>query len=155
MIYIYKGLLGSKFLVVPGGAPCPGELRCILSIPTDATSFSGSDDFTIRIWDAETGAVVGKPLEGHTGEVHSVAYSPNKRHIISGSDDCTIRIWNAGTGRVVDCWPSTFRPNYRGLPTAAPDSVFQIRIVLSADPEMIWRPSGGVCNGGHPASVPL
>jgi WD40 repeat protein len=27
---------------------------------------SGSDDSTIRIWDAETGAVVGKPLEGHS-----------------------------------------------------------------------------------------
>jgi WD40 repeat protein len=32
---------------------------------------------TIRIWDAETGAVVSKPLEGHSKCVLSVAYSPD------------------------------------------------------------------------------
>jgi WD40 repeat protein len=53
---------------------------------------------TIRMWDAETGAAVGKPLEGHTDSVRSVAYSPDGRHIISGSDDHTIRMWDAETG---------------------------------------------------------
>jgi WD40 repeat protein len=62
---------------------------------------SGSFDKTIRIWDAETGAAVGKPLEGHTDWVNSVAYSPDGRHIISGSYDKTIRIWDAETGAAV------------------------------------------------------
>ena len=62
---------------------------------------SGSDDHTIRIWDAETGAQVGDPLEGHTSSVKSVAYSPDGRHIISGSLDHTIRIWDAETGAQV------------------------------------------------------
>ena len=62
---------------------------------------SGSADETIRIWDAETGAEVGKPLNGHTAQVMSVAYSPNGRHIISGSADRTIRIWDAKTGTAV------------------------------------------------------
>jgi len=62
---------------------------------------SGSDDGTIRIWDAETGATVDKPLEGHSWGVNSVAYSPGGRHIISGSDDKTIRIWDAKTGTPV------------------------------------------------------
>jgi len=62
---------------------------------------SGSEDNTIRIWDAETGAVVGKPLEGHTSWVRSVAFSPDGQHIISGSCDKTIRTWDAETSAAV------------------------------------------------------
>jgi WD40 repeat protein len=50
---------------------------------------------SIRIWDADTGAAIGRPLEGHTHYVRSVAYSPDGRRIISGSGDRTIRIWDA------------------------------------------------------------
>ena len=56
----------------------------------------------IRIWDAETGIAVGRPLEGHTESVLSVAYSPDGRHIISGSVNNTIRIWDADTGTAVN-----------------------------------------------------
>jgi len=50
---------------------------------------------------AETGARVGKPLEGHTGPLLSVIYSPNGQHILSASIDTTIRIWDARTGAAV------------------------------------------------------
>jgi WD40 repeat protein len=66
-----------------------------------STSSLDHDDKTIRIWNAETGSAVGKPLEGHTDTVWSVAYSPDGQHIISGSKDKTIRIWNAETGSAV------------------------------------------------------
>src|SRR5258708_6137180 len=56
---------------------------------------SGSDDNTIRIWDAETGAAVGEPLTGHTYWVNSVAYAPDGRHIVSGSGDKSIRVWGS------------------------------------------------------------
>ena len=56
---------------------------------------------TIRIWDVETGIVVGESLEEHTGVIYSVAYSPDGQHIVSGSEDRTIRIWDAQTGAVV------------------------------------------------------
>ncbi len=59
---------------------------------------SGSHDRTIRIWDAQTGAAVGSPLDGHAHWVLSIAYSPDGRHIISGSEDRTIRIWDAKAG---------------------------------------------------------
>ena len=62
---------------------------------------SGSEDRTIRIWDAKTGAAVGNPLEGHTDSVYSVAYSPDGHHIISGSQDRTIRIWDTKTAVAV------------------------------------------------------
>ncbi len=62
---------------------------------------SGSRDRTIRIWDAETGVVIGEPIMGHTDAVTSIAYSPDGRHIISGSHDKSIRIWDAETGDAV------------------------------------------------------
>jgi WD40 repeat protein len=76
-------------------------VRSVAYSPDGQHIISGSDDKTIRIWDAETGAAVGKPLEGHTDCVWSVAYSPDGQHIISGSDDKTIRIWDAETGAAV------------------------------------------------------
>ncbi len=72
-----------------------GGVRSMGYSPNGCYIVTGSDDKTIRIWDAETGSAVGNPLKGHTGNVWSVAYSPDGRHIVSGSGDQTIRIWNA------------------------------------------------------------
>ena len=41
---------------------------------------SGSDDETVRLWDAATGALQ-QTLEGHSGWVYSVAFSPDGKHI--------------------------------------------------------------------------
>jgi len=78
-----------------------GGVLAVAYSPNGRGIISGSIDKTIRIWDAETGAAIGKPLNGHTGSVQSVTYSPNGRHIISGSMDTTIRIWDAKTGAAV------------------------------------------------------
>ncbi|KAJ6487440.1 WD40 repeat-like protein [Mycena vitilis] len=59
---------------------------------------SGSDDTTIRIWDAESGEQLGGPLVGHTDSVQSVAFSPDGKHIVSGSADRSVRIWDAESG---------------------------------------------------------
>jgi WD40 repeat protein len=58
---------------------------------------SGSDDQTIRIWDAETGEEQAA-LKGHDDWVSSVAFSPDGKRVVSGSRDQTIRIWDAETG---------------------------------------------------------
>ncbi|VDB96523.1 unnamed protein product [Peniophora sp. CBMAI 1063] len=59
---------------------------------------SGSYDHTIRIWDAKSGQMLGKPLEGHTDAIETVAFSPDDKRIISGADDTTIRIWDVDSG---------------------------------------------------------
>ncbi len=61
---------------------------------------SGSDDTTVRLWDAATGALV-RTLEGHTDWVRSVAFSPDGRLLASGSWDNTVRLWDAATGQLV------------------------------------------------------
>ena len=50
--------------------------------PNGTRIVTGSGDRTIRIWDAESGAVVGEHLTGHNGVVRSVAYSPDGQRII-------------------------------------------------------------------------
>ncbi|KAM6513748.1 hypothetical protein FALCPG4_014968 [Fusarium falciforme] len=58
---------------------------------------SGSDDNTVKIWDAATGACV-QTLEGHSSNVSSVALSADGQRVASGSDDKTVKIWDAATG---------------------------------------------------------
>ncbi len=63
---------------------------------------SGSDDRTVRVWDAGTGRPVGEPLTGHSWAVTSVAMcvSPDGAVLVaSGSEDNTMRVWDADAGR--------------------------------------------------------
>ena len=66
--------------------------------PDGSKIISGSDDMTIRVWNASTGIEMLPPLQGHNGWINSVAFSPDESRIISGSDDKTIRVWDASTG---------------------------------------------------------
>jgi WD40 repeat protein len=57
---------------------------------------SASDDKTVRLWDAATGALQ-RTLEGHSDVVLSVAFSPDSRLLASASDDKTVRLWDVAT----------------------------------------------------------
>ena len=52
---------------------------------------SGSDDSTVRLWDAQTGTQIGSPFTGHTDLVLSVAFSPDGSQVVSGYSDDSIR----------------------------------------------------------------
>ena len=69
------------------------------SVPDGRIIAGGSDDDNIHLWDAHTGRKHQQTLEGHTGDVNSIAFSPDGRTIVSGSDDDTLRLWDALTGK--------------------------------------------------------
>jgi tetratricopeptide (TPR) repeat protein len=55
---------------------------------------SGSDDNTVRVWDAASGEMLVS-LAGHEDFVKSVAFSPDGTRIVAAADDNTVRIWEA------------------------------------------------------------
>ena len=61
------------------------------------TIVSGSDDKTIKVWDAQSGNC-RQTLLGHTESVNDVALSADGHMIVSGSYDKTIKVWDAQSG---------------------------------------------------------
>ncbi|KAH8665172.1 WD40-repeat-containing domain protein [Tricladium varicosporioides] len=66
----------------------------------DTQVVSGSNDRTIKIWDARSGTCL-KTLEGHSDWVYSVAFSHDSTQIVSCSGDKTVKIWNTSSGACI------------------------------------------------------
>jgi hypothetical protein len=74
-----------------------GEMWGCAVSPDGTSILSASDDGTLKIWDAASGAERAT-LTGHTDDVRGCAVSPDGTWIVSGSVDCTLRVWDAVTG---------------------------------------------------------
>ncbi len=59
---------------------------------------SGSNDKTVRLWDAQTGDLK-QTLTGYSDYVHSVAFSPDGKTLAGASADKTIRLWDVRSGQ--------------------------------------------------------
>ncbi|OCK88236.1 uncharacterized protein K441DRAFT_647029, partial [Cenococcum geophilum 1.58] len=68
--------------------------------PDGTQVVSGSNDQTVRLWDAATGAAL-QTLEDYSSPVRSVAFSPDGKQVVSGSNDQTVRLWDAATGALL------------------------------------------------------
>jgi WD40 repeat protein len=75
-----------------------GTVAALAISPDGSWLASGSDDGTVRIWDAETWQEQAA-LSGHTGWVSTVAISPDGSWLATGSSDETVRTWDAATGQ--------------------------------------------------------
>lgn len=75
-----------------------GQGRSLAFAPDGRTIVEGFRD--IALGDVATGALIGE-LEGHEGQVDSVAFTPDGGKLLSGSWDGTAKLWNIATGEVV------------------------------------------------------
>ncbi|MGH9855001.1 MAG: WD40 repeat domain-containing protein, partial [Blastocatellia bacterium] len=94
-----------------------GAVNDIAFSPDGKTLASGSDDETIRLWDAQTGELK-RTLSGQGEEVTAIAFSPDGKMIASASGDLIwllpdlsrtvkrkpvseVKLWETETGKLV------------------------------------------------------
>jgi WD40 repeat protein len=102
---------------------------------------STSNDRTLRLWNAATGAHL-RTLEGHTDSINSVTFSPDGQQLASASNDRTVRLWDAATGahlRTLEGhtgWVNsvTFSPDGQQLASTSDDRTLRL-----------WDAATGIC----------
>jgi WD40 repeat protein/DNA-binding SARP family transcriptional activator/energy-coupling factor transporter ATP-binding protein EcfA2 len=94
---------------------------------------SGSQDQTIKLWDALTGQEL-RTLYGHLGSVEDIDFSPDGRLLASASVDGTAIVWNLASGEpeaILDIksgplWAVAFSPNGKYLATSHADGSVRV-----------------------------
>lgn len=74
---------------------------------------TGSDDFTLCLWEPATGKKEIARMTGHQQLVNQVTFSPDGRWILSASFDKSVKLWNGVTGEFVATLRAHVGPVYQ------------------------------------------
>jgi WD40 repeat protein len=84
-------------------------VNAVAVTPDGRRAVSAAADWTLRVWDLETGGELARLTghergflahpAGHEGGVLAVAVTPDVRRAVSASEDQTLRVWDLETGR--------------------------------------------------------
>ncbi|KAG8952076.1 hypothetical protein FRC03_012274 [Tulasnella sp. 419] len=85
------------FTLTTHSSPHSREVNAVAYSPNGELIATGSDHFTVIIWDSRTGAQI-HILRGHSEDVMAVDFSPDGNLVASGSRDASVCIWNSATG---------------------------------------------------------
>jgi WD40 repeat protein len=129
--------------------PVGSEVRALVTLP-DGRLASGSDDYTIRMWDPASGACE-RVFEGHQNWVNALAVLGDGR-LASGSYDKTIRLWDPASGACAAVFEG--HQNWVRALAVLGDG----RLASGSDDNTIrlWDPASGACERvfeGHQGSV--
>ncbi|MEH2440508.1 MAG: hypothetical protein V7K16_09440 [Nostoc sp.] len=99
--------------------------------PDGKTLASGSDDWTIKLWDVDTGREI---YTLGSGQVYSVAFSPDGKTLASGGEECGIKLWDLGTGRKIytlqghsnSIYSVAFSPDGKTLSSGSSDKTIKL-----------------------------
>ncbi len=92
-IRIWDAMNGTPLQILTGHTD---SVYSVAFSPDGKTIASGSNDKTIKLWEANTGAL--KMTITEQSAVESVVFSKDSKTVISGKDDNTIGLWDATSG---------------------------------------------------------
>ena len=101
--------------------------------PAGRTLASGSNDDTVRLWDAATQQHIAT-LTGHTDDVMAITFSPDGATLASASVDNTVRLWDVATQQHITTFTEhtnavlsvAFSPDGKTLASASFDNTIQL-----------------------------
>ena len=125
-----------------------GPVSAVAYIPDGRKIATGSQDGTVRIWDAGTRAEL-LVLAGHAGKVRSVSFSPDCASLLSASEDGTARVWDVvdGKERLLvtmtfkgPCYGASFAPSGDRFATLASTNDVEVWDAATGQKLQSWAP---------------
>ncbi|KZS94302.1 WD40 repeat-like protein [Sistotremastrum niveocremeum HHB9708] len=67
---------------------------CLAASRDNQLVASGSEDYTVRLWDATNGRLISKPLQSQHGSPNSLEFSPNGKRLLCITTEGIVYLWN-------------------------------------------------------------